>query len=565
MRCHFTVFHVRSSEFCDTRVNLADGSTMDKILLTASLIFFFPDAIAGFVDTDGDGLADVRETAYGLDPLHPDTDCDGLLDGQEAGFFSAPDGDNDGRIDALESRKNDGDADGTLDHEDPDTDLTIGCAELKPFAIRGGGQETSTLWMDLHSNTALAQVWVSVSEIAAQVFVDALPVGSSNEVQLFDDGTHGDLQAGDGRWTRSGITAQFTGAASERAFASVYQLRAEPLGSRSLRGPLPGSLYLGVVDGTDDGRIVYQRENVIAGTDSVFLVDARLRRFDTRDIDAVMDAVQPHMADDIEFYFAIPHQTALLSSQQVSTFREIDGIARFDVDERNVAQSEISRIYLNNPASGPDLHELLHYWGSYVGFTRGFSQCTDLAHMGVVGQGAGQHGGFDASTLIDEGGGLYSVDFFFENSNAFRATRFSELEMYLMGLIPAEDVLDIIVPQQVDCGSLACVPGDCTRRQFRAFSMQVVTMDDLIMDHGARVPSYLDSRKDFRAAYVLVTPFEPTSAEIAWMNQRARRLAANSTTENSFAWAAHGLATMDTAITDIELVYADGFEIQPDK
>ena len=36
-------------------------------------------------DSDGDGLSDRRETALGLDPFSPDTDGDGILDGDESG------------------------------------------------------------------------------------------------------------------------------------------------------------------------------------------------------------------------------------------------------------------------------------------------------------------------------------------------------------------------------------------------------------------------------------------------------------------------------------------------
>jgi hypothetical protein len=37
----------------------------------------------GGLDTDGDGLSDRRESELGLDPLNPDTDADGTLDGDE--------------------------------------------------------------------------------------------------------------------------------------------------------------------------------------------------------------------------------------------------------------------------------------------------------------------------------------------------------------------------------------------------------------------------------------------------------------------------------------------------
>jgi hypothetical protein len=38
---------------------------------------------SGSLDTDGDGVSDERESELGLDPLNPDTDGDGTLDGDE--------------------------------------------------------------------------------------------------------------------------------------------------------------------------------------------------------------------------------------------------------------------------------------------------------------------------------------------------------------------------------------------------------------------------------------------------------------------------------------------------
>jgi hypothetical protein len=71
-------------------------------------------------DTDGDGLSDVDEAAYGTDPLNRDYDADGLLDGEEVYTYG------------TDPLNNDTDGDGLLDGEEinqygtsplsPDTD-----------------------------------------------------------------------------------------------------------------------------------------------------------------------------------------------------------------------------------------------------------------------------------------------------------------------------------------------------------------------------------------------------------------------------------------------------------
>lgn len=75
-------------------------------------------------DDDGDRLFGGDEQALGTDPNNPDTDGDGINDGDEVGdSIAAPlDEDNDGIIDALESSILDFDNDGVNDQQDPAND-----------------------------------------------------------------------------------------------------------------------------------------------------------------------------------------------------------------------------------------------------------------------------------------------------------------------------------------------------------------------------------------------------------------------------------------------------------
>jgi large repetitive protein len=87
-----------------------------------------PDSAPAGADTDQDGLPDVREVLLGSDPEDGDSDDDGLLDGAE---FNGPfDIDGDGLAAVLDpDSDNDGLADGTeagVVEPDADTDLTVG-------------------------------------------------------------------------------------------------------------------------------------------------------------------------------------------------------------------------------------------------------------------------------------------------------------------------------------------------------------------------------------------------------------------------------------------------------
>ncbi|WP_123536110.1 hypothetical protein [Halosimplex salinum] len=98
------------------------------------------NASADSLDSDGDGLSDVRERDVGTEPFDPDTDGDGLADGHELDIGTDPldpDTDGDGVSDARELERGtspksiDADADGLTDEReldlgtdpfDPDTD-----------------------------------------------------------------------------------------------------------------------------------------------------------------------------------------------------------------------------------------------------------------------------------------------------------------------------------------------------------------------------------------------------------------------------------------------------------
>ena len=110
------------------------------------------EVVVSFVDTDGDGLSDRRETDLGTDPNDADTDDDGIIDGQEPRLDQDTDGD--GLINALDpDSDNDGLFDGTevgsdcIDNQDnarrnsnciPDADPTTVTDPLNPDTDGGG-------------------------------------------------------------------------------------------------------------------------------------------------------------------------------------------------------------------------------------------------------------------------------------------------------------------------------------------------------------------------------------------------------------------------------------------
>ena len=145
---------------------------------------------------------------------------------------------------------------------------------------------------------------------------------------------------------------------------------------------------------------------------------------------------------------------------------------------------------------GPALHELMHRWGNYIVLT-GFGP-----HWGFSSAN-GQLGGFDISDLVDHGGGRYSVGSTDPAPYGWRAhiKPYSPIELYLAGLIPPEEVPDLWVAEDVEVLNEYTDYGDPI---FTASKVRTYAIEDIIAEHGKRIPDSSQSQKDFRAAAILL-------------------------------------------------------------
>ncbi len=144
------------------------------------------------------------------------------------------------------------------------------------------------------------------------------------------------------------------------------------------------------------------------------------------------------------------------------------------------------------------LHEVAHTWGQYI------LPGTDLrGHWGFAGVG-GLLGGWDPGTLEAVEGGLWTAregDWPgpFNLSGPRRTLRpFAPLELYLMGLLPADSVPPVEVPRDAEWVNFR-------EGTFRASAIDTVTAADLVAEHGPRIPAYPEAPTTFRGAYVVVS------------------------------------------------------------
>ena len=150
-------------------------------------------------------------------------------------------------------------------------------------------------------------------------------------------------------------------------------------------------------------------------------------------------------------------------------------------------------------------HEIMHGWANFVlpspprsGPHWGFSSANGLL------------GGFDRSQLVGLGDGRYAAGDF---SDTFaRGKPYSPIELYLAGLLPAEEVPDIWVATD---GRHTGEHDDEHGWIFTASQVEDWPVQRIIDEHGPRTPAVADSQKAFRAAFVLVADREhPPEQEV---------------------------------------------------
>ena len=168
-------------------------------------------------------------------------------------------------------------------------------------------------------------------------------------------------------------------------------------------------------------------------------------------------------------------------------------------------------------ASGNTLvHELAHRWANFVIPTSPHGDPNISAHWGFSSAN-GVLGGFDIADLTDHGGGRYSAGHLNPAGSGY-STILSPIELYLAGFIPSSEVPDIWVA--LDGKWLEDDTGGPVRdangyRMFTATQVRTYTIEDIIEEHGPRIPSVSQAQKAFRAAVILlVDEYRPANLRL---------------------------------------------------
>ncbi len=166
--------------------------------------------------------------------------------------------------------------------------------------------------------------------------------------------------------------------------------------------------------------------------------------------------------------------------------------------------------YIDGLVNGPGLHELTHRWANHI--TEAFPSSVG-GHWGFSSIG-GQLGGWAEGTLTSLGNNQYQANkgsgasWFGTFANGGNSLPYANMELYLMGMIPAAQLLDIEY-----AGNPVWV--DRNNGIFSADTMNQVSAQSIITTLGARLPAFQSSQKSFNVLNVIVSTARITAQQFA--------------------------------------------------
>ena len=157
---------------------------------------------------------------------------------------------------------------------------------------------------------------------------------------------------------------------------------------------------------------------------------------------------------------------------------------------------------------GPALHELAHQWANFALPTHSVSSTgSDLtsflfgSHWGFTGGNTkGQLGGFEQSSLVDNGQNSYSVGEFGTFANGGNGVPYNDLELYLMGMLPISEVADFDMFANITALDIVSSTFNFSAEDRTTFTPE--SLEELL---GQREPSFEDSQKDFKILAIVLT------------------------------------------------------------
>ena len=382
---------------------------------------------------------------------------------------------------------------------------TVDWLSWTPTVLSAGAPETAT---------------IEVRFIGAptRVNVEFSPAGTAaRTVTLRDDGSSPDRAANDGIYSASLPSAPILAA---RTVDDVYRVFIGYLDafngtSRIFRGNLFADVYheaIGTYPITRQSQFVQSTPFLVNIHDDTFFL--------TRNPALVAQEFYRWFGDDYDVlnFIYVPQRFANRTHSVIkNTVRGIglaqaNNSAAYGSAGRLIGMSQFPIAGFYDGAETGFIHELGHQWINFIAaapFGSGVphwplsSMAGGVMGFSIGGQG-GQGGSFRCS--VREENGRIILD------PQVDGPAYNDLDLYLMGLLPASEV----GPQIVFADQLAANQLRCTGQTFTG-AVTRVSADDVIAALGARQPPFGEAPTRFRTATILVTRDALAPDEMLWL------------------------------------------------
>jgi hypothetical protein len=385
---------------------------------------------------------------------------------------------------------------------------------------------------------------------------------------LFDDGTRGDRVAGDGIFSREGLsparvywegqndsTGTFYGSVRVQYTDGQYADNSAPVFGAVVNSAyrdvfaveefgegLSATAYAFFIDDAaheviDD----YPVATVYCGTSNFMAYQKLYSVFpDVFDFAAVMPGMQLFRPDG--FVENTPYEITVSDSAEHIGTSAIDQTATFGSSGRLR-----STIYHSFGDIAIMDHEIAHAWGADIGESLGLVD-EDGQHWNDLSDIGGQLGAYyfredgQAGSFSYNGDGTWR---FVDSIESQESDPYAPLELYIMGLLPPGEVPPIHVLSNPDFSDLDRVT---------AQSYSTVTIEDIMAaEGGERSPAFPDAQTDFTMAFIVTQDRPFSDAAYALFSLLAYDLTAPERFEQGrffapFQWATGGRATLDTRL-----------------
>ncbi len=358
-------------------------------------------------------------------------------------------------------------------------------------------------------------------------YFDGTLAGSYLEEPLYDDGTHGDRVAGDGIYTRlqaPGMTPRLR-YYEKSVDALQYGIVAKDAAGKQLTSVnwINPALELGVVGRQHAVATTKVSDDIFASANMVNLVMPEYKTQPDH-LRLVSKKLYTAYADqfDVLVSYAISNViwTGIPSSANLKTNVKGINVEAYDATLEHGSAGRLQQVIDMASSINSDAfnHELGHKWGFHLNkpelnLTRDAVNNVNVsAHIGSPSTLLGPMG--NSLMLAELPNGDFRVDVAPDNGQ-YHGRKFTDLELYLMGLIPPSAVSPhrFVLDQSVIPVFSQVIPRNKT---------SLVTIADIVRVYGERVPNVANSQKSFATVFVGVSDTPMTAPEVAIIDRTAK-------------------------------------------